>query len=206
MSYFNPSINTSPVANIGLDAAIEEIRSDIEALSWVEKMFGRSWHNLRHEEVQGTIERLANVFAYPGYYQGNGEYYDLLPNDNLKSYGFFKVESGARFPDWESGNFQVFTEQDLSAIVWFNMDKINKSLSDQIRFNEYLKMDVIRTLNANDLVTDVELVLDDTEQIFADYSFRDDQRQFLRHPFGALKVQFTVSYVLHCGGIDVESL
>ena len=186
MSYHNQPVPliTYPVM---LDEAIESVRSDLAGMVWMEKMFARAWDNLRHEKAQGSIERLANVFSYPATYIGNGEYYDLLPNDNFKSYGFFKVEGPGEFLEYAhtSGNIIIYN---VSAIFWFNLDKIYKALSDESRFTQILLSDILAVLEMSDYVNEVVTVLDDTEEIFAGYNVRDDQEQLLRHPHGAIKV------------------
>jgi len=187
MSYHNQPVPviTYPVM---LDEAIESVQADLANMVWMEKMFARAWDNLRHEKVQGSIERLANVFSYPSTYIGNGEYYDLLPNDNFKSYGFFKVEGNGEFLDYDPNTAGNVILYNVSAIFWFNLDKIYKALSDDTRFTQILVSDILAILEMSDPVNEIISVLDDTEEIFAGYSIRDDERQMLRHPYGAIKV------------------
>ena len=194
MSFQDPLINQLP-APLLLEGAIQSVQNTLSTdLVWLDRMFGRAWECKRQEETSGAIQRLTDVFIYPGAYQENGEYYDLLPNDNLRSYGFFRPTGGMNLVDYDSQDSTLVGSQEVSIIFWFNMDRIDKALSDKFRFNELLKADIINALNNNDIVTEIRAIFDDTDQIFQGYSITDVTRQYLRHPYGGCRVDCTLNF------------
>jgi hypothetical protein len=182
MSYQDPII-TPPAFPVMMEAVVEIARAELAAVPWLGYMFPRAWDI--------TAEENGKKFTYPGYYLGNAEYHDLMPNDHLKSYGFFRYTGPVTFSD---DNFGAFIAQDVSIIIWFNLDRLDSELSAKERYSELLKADIVNVLNRTFVVDHIVSVYDDdVDTIFQGYTVSDANKVYLRHPYGALRFDVKMS-------------
>lgn len=199
MSYQNPEILliTSPV---GLDKAIQSIQQELATgLTWLEKSFGRAWE---FKEIDPATEKDIRV---PKCYYGEGEYINVLPNDNLKAQSFITVRNEETWPSYSraTGNSK---SRDLSIIFWFNLKEINPA-KDYI-FTEELKTEVEKILKLNAYVASINRYYDErVEDVFdgyisqaesGRYSVDDTKTQYLMYPYSGFRFDVTIAYTEEC--------
>lgn len=183
MSYTAPEAKV--IANpVLIDREIKDIQTQMAAISWIDKSFGRAFKHFRL--VQDS------KVSYPAIYQGKGkDYYDAYPNDHLKAYSFVFVDPSS-VAEFNVKRLHSF-EQDLSVIVFFDLQEIDTVLD--YRFTEKLKEDVIFALSSltpNRLK--INNITDDVEDSFSDFTPSEIKAEFLQDRFGAFKFECTSFY------------
>lgn len=184
---------------VGIDRPIQELQQTLAALGWLEKSFGRSWLSYRQDVLNGKI------VTYPQVWQGmdNGKDRDLLdvmPNDNLKSQSFFKVNDPI-----ETINYRKDLYSEKRAIVdiifWFNLREIHATVD--YRFIELLKTqaeDAVRKhMFTVEAWANVELVRswEDAANVFKGYTIPDKRPQLI-HPFGGFRLETRLTWRENC--------
>lgn len=177
----NPTIYTAPsIPKVGIDLELEAMRLKLAALPWLQKAFGRAWSKPRTLDGKTVLEPLL--------YQGGAEYYPALPNDNLKSYSFFRVNS----PRVNTEGSWFVDPVDL--IVWVNLKEIAPTI-DWI-FTESLINDVI---NLFDDGWSLNKIYDDkVTDIFSGYDTRDLHQGLLMYPYKGFRMDISVTYQFLC--------
>lgn len=197
MSHKNPVITLIP-SPIGLDAVIQSLQIDFSALTWLEKSFGRAWE---FKEIKD-----GRIVKVPKVYMGKKEYFNVLPNDNIKAQSFIAVRGQEK---WDL-DYQAYTgnglERELSAIFWFNLKWIDPT-KDYI-FTERLKTEVAQIIRANKYVKVISNYYDErVEDVFdgyidgsqgGAYSIDDHKTQYLMYPYSGFRFDITVAYWEEC--------
>lgn len=159
-------------------------------LTWLENSYA-----LVRTGVHGLSEQ--KEWRYPQVYAGlsgkPAEYYDLQPNDKLRSFSFIDIEGPYDFdPVEESVTF------DMSATFWVNLAKIDGRNYD---YTSELISNVLRYMRKNQIydsrIKDIR-VEKRPELIFNKYSFEQKATQFLMYPYGAFKIFFKITDDADC--------
>ena len=184
MSYKKPVIKliNNPV---GIDAIIQDIQIALNSLGWLKYSFGRAWF---FNEVGSS----GKIIKKPKCYIGQGEYYNVLPNDNIISQSFFIVKQAEKYIDYDNllqGNKK---SRDLSIIFWMKLTKLN-SIKDSI-FTEELKNDVEFILMMNENITIQNFFDEKADDIFAGFTIDDIDTQYLMHPYAGMRFDINVQY------------
>jgi len=128
ISFKNPLVPLI-VDPVNIDTPIQEMQQALAVgLPWLQKSFGRSWESVK-KDTDGKI------WTYPEVWQGpNDDLMNCMPNDNLKSQSFFRVEEPIQVTQYD---FQGFSRMNasVSIIFWFNLQVIDPDLD--YRFIEY---------------------------------------------------------------------
>jgi hypothetical protein len=203
MSYINPDIVL--FANpVGIDAVIQSIQQDLYAgLPWLTKSFGRAYEFKEAYQDESSVksQRIPKVFV--GVTDtGQGEYYNVLPNDNITAQSFIAVKG---FENWPlSDQFAKYNQnglnRQLSVIFWVNLEQIDPS--KKYIFTEELKIDVEKILKANPFVSSLLRYVDErAEDVFDTYDLRtvnytvdDDATQYLMYPYAGFRFDVQVDY------------
>lgn len=198
----NPGIFTPPAPAVGIDAAIELIRARLATLPWLQKAFGRAWSRPRILNGKTVIEPLL--------YQGGQEYYPALPNDALKSYSFFKVNTPRKIldysPNMNTGGRYVF-EDPIDLIFWVDLKAINSGV-DWV-FTETLIQSVMAMLGGflgGPMVTINQIFDDKVEEIFPGYDTRELNQGLLMYPYKGFRLACSMTYEFECTGAQDAGL
>jgi|SRR6476661_1702557 len=177
VSYTAPFAPTLP-APVGFDAEIQRLQLALAAeLSWLAVSYGRA---TRGGKKQGN-----KLITFPEVYHGNGEYRDVLPNDNVAAQSFFYPRDPATNLADEPGP-SVGLRMDCDLIFWCNLKKIDPT--KPYRFEAELLQDVLRVLNQEGGVL-IKRVFTSAEEVYRGFSVDTVDEQFLRHPFCGFRIQ-----------------
>ena len=171
----------APIENpIGLDASIEYLRTKLAAIPWMDRTFGRAF-DLNESTQEGNI-------VQPHIYVGNREYFNVMPNDNLKSYCFFSPDDPIRNAEESKGslNASIFWVQKCDLIVFFNYELIDKDQG--FPFIEKIKDDVLRVLQSSRGVEVNEVYSNDIKDIYKRWKIKELSRDLLYYPYGGLRI------------------
>lgn len=194
----------------GLERVIQTLQSSLADLPWLEKSFGRAYTQMRKQSESVGIRTNDNVF-YPAVYQGVDsnnrvkDFEDLLVNDNLDSYCFFRADDEDESFEY-SGHLENEFESEFSIIFWFDLDRINQRLGGTPRlypFNGELKADILEQIETTVFTTvgDRVTVLNvesDPRRIFRDYTIDIVEQQNLVYPSGGFRINCRAQWLQEC--------
>lgn len=178
----NPSA-LEVVNPIAFDEVIASYQHDFAAIAWNQKSFGRAYEQ---PDAEGDLRT-------PKIYQGNGEYYDVLPNDMLNAFSFLMARSEERRTD-EDG-----LERDVSAVFWLNLQEARPGI-DEVTV-EPLRLNVLKVIKDNPYTMSIERYFDERhEDVFMGYISGDRLRsnKYLMYPFSGFRIDFIVGYPFPC--------
>lgn len=172
------------ITNPTLEAeAVQKLQNLFTAnLIWLENCYAlvRTGFEAHQEEKK---------YKYPQIYAGlsnkKAEYYDLRPNDQLKSYCFFEVEA-----PYEYNQEDQTAKYSLAAIFWYNLAKIDGRNYD---YSSELIAHVLKVIRGSEYLTKViDIKVEKRpEEVFSKYSLNPlTDNQFLMYPYGAFKISF----------------
>ena len=183
----NPDITL--LANpVGVDRVIQTLQVELSSLSWLEKSFGRSFVQMEKNPQQDRIISNDNIF-FPAVYQGVDsnnvvkDFENLLVNDNLDSYCFFRTNGAEEPEDYTSHVRNRFTIE-ISLIFWFNLYRVDST--KKYPFQEELNQEIQEKIRdcvftANDRV-EVLRIHHNPREIFSEYSIDIVEEQNLVYP------------------------
>lgn len=174
----------------GLNAACQIIQKRLQDnVSWLAYSFGRAYkiHRDLGADKQESKTR-------PHAYMGNREYYELMPNDSLKSFAFMTPIGKAEPVDYEENTISQFYKRKVALIIWGNLKEIDDD-RDEV-FTDDLQYDVIQQLKKISQVNSVQAIEDeDITEIFKPFS-ADKFHQALYYPYFAIRLEIEISYYL----------
>lgn len=195
----NPSAPTidNPIP-IGIDGSIQRLQLALSNLGWLQKSFGRA------RPIPRMLDNKIKVVE-PMVYQGSQEYYPAMPNDNLKSYSFWRVQSQRNVQNYSPNNNigGTFIFQDLvDLIVWVDLKALDYTPGGEDNkdfiYLEFLIRDVLIVLN-KDPNTQVLRIFDDkAETIFSGYNLQDIKRDLLMYPYAGFRIEMNLRYQYQC--------
>src|SRR5688572_32323109 len=108
---------------VNIDRPIQEIQVALGAMGWLEKSFGRSWMAVKSSHGFFTDKKLYYPHVWQGLDDDGKKHKDLLevlPNDNIKSQCFFKVNDPTTLVEYvPDGDSMLRNNVDI--IFWFNL-------------------------------------------------------------------------------------
>ncbi|MEI8142831.1 MAG: hypothetical protein WCG90_08195 [Chitinophagia bacterium] len=196
MSYTSPNINQGAEVKIGIDAPIEAIRLAMAEISWISKSFGRA---MTFREVDTSTGKTLRV---PKVYEDNGEYVNVLPNDNIFSDGvaassFIRLLGSESYELYDPNTGSIKSAK-LSIIVWADLKKI--AAIDYI-YTEYLKAEIESKIKKIHFVTElIEWFDERAEDVFQGYDLEasDFKTEYLMYPYAGIRLDLTVNYPESC--------
>ncbi len=191
-SFKNPLIPLI-VNPVNIDRAIQNVQVSLSEMGWLEKCFGRAYNSYKRDVV-------SRPSIYPEVWQGLGkDLLNVLPNDNLKSQSFFKVEEPIEVLEYNPNGFSLM-KATVSIIFWFNLKEIDDTAD--YRFIELLKGRTQRLLTAGDYAgtfsLEVKRVYDTPEQVFRGYDINKIPAETLIQPYGGFRFETEFVYVEDC--------
>jgi hypothetical protein len=177
-------IQEKPITNVGLDAVINKINASLAGVTWLQRQFTRAF--------QLPEKRRNAEFRNPRLYIGNGEYFNVISNDELTAYSFMvgKGAAGAEGVD-NSVTKAVFFSKRLDLIILGRYDFVDP-LRDEI-FIEELTEDVLAAISA--VGVRVDSVYNETiNEVLEDFDLSEVERDHLYHPRFGIRIELTVNY------------
>lgn len=185
-------IPTAPTINnpVLFDALVVEMQGKLTtALSWLSHAFGAS---------QTLVKSVGEQeYTLPGVYVGSKEYFSVLPNDQMGNYSFFKIDE-QNDVEWIP-NLKYKIKAGFSLIFFFKLTSIYPS--DNARRIENVKNEVISALNGfhcKNGYFEITAISSDAKAIYEDYTIEEKDKQFMMHPYGALKFSGVMEVHLPC--------
>lgn len=172
----------------GLDALIEDIRTELAALPWMEKSFGRAF------ELPNRNTSALDIA--PHVYLGNREYFNVMPNDQYKSYSFVIGRGAGTKTDEGAQSYSVQTRYSKQIDIhgYFNLDKIDPA-KDYI-YTEELVKDMLDSLTrVRGLIVDA-YYCETIRDVYAAYTLKEIDRDLLYAPFAGARITATAYYKL----------
>jgi len=190
---------TTPV---NVDRPIQEMQKALGlGLPWLEKSFGRAYPAIKTSQGSFGVQK---VLVYPQVWQGVRDFkgtilpldmFEVLGNDNLKSFCFFKVEDPVNLVEFVLGGDSVF-KATVSIIFWFNLRRIDPAID--YPFTEILKGQVIRILESMTFAAwgsgQVLRIWEGPANVFRGYDISILKDQELVYPWGGFRVETELTY------------
>ncbi len=182
------------VKPINLDRAIQELQRAVAGLSWVDVVYGRA----------RTIPEKVNdkTVVLPKCYYGGKEYLNVLLNDAHNCTAWFQVLGPETVLDYGSMNTIQKHSVQVALIVWIqDIEKVKFSLGSEDFYHlEHHKRQVHNVINRYPNVQIVRTYDEHARDLFREYTTAVEKEQFLTHPKGALRFEFTLTYNYDCEG------
>lgn len=198
-SFKNPLV---PIIDdpVNIDAPIQEMQIALASgLPWLEKSFGRSWESVRQDSV-------GKNWIYPEVWQGKGiDLLDCMPNDNLPSQSFFRVEDPITIADYEFERYARMNAQ-ISIIFWFNLEVIDPTLT--YRYVEILKGQAQRVITNAAIETGtftINKIWEGAANVFKGYTIDQFKNQELIHPWAGFRFECTLNYLENCPDVILQT-
>jgi hypothetical protein len=199
---------------VNIDRPIQEIQLAIASLGWLEKSFGRAWNAYKTTQQNTGLSRMV---TYPHVWQGVEElpggklkpldHLEVMPNDNLKSQSFFKVEDPIQvveFPQNPDGS--AIMRAVTSIIFWFDLRQIDPSID--YNYTELLKGQVQRKLTEMTFTPDSSLTIlriwEGAQNVFRGYPINEVEYQYLVYPFGGFRFELELTYREECPNTNYD--
>ena len=151
-----------------------------ENIPWLDSIFGR-------------CERLVKIidekkYYTPNWYEGDGEYLILTPDQGLGNYCFFVMDEPQRMM-WKVGE-RARMRAPFSLVVWVDMRTIDEH--DE-RNTEKVKEDVLRVLNGQAWIREgrvsVARVYEKAENVFQGFTMDEVDNQYMMSPFAGFRFE-----------------
>jgi hypothetical protein len=137
---------------------------------------------------------------YPQVWQGPGkDLLEVLPNDNLKSQSFFKVEDPIEALEYVPDGLSLMRAP-VSLIVWFNLNRIDDTIT--YNFSEQLKAEVQRKITtallAERASVEILKIWEGAANVFKGYDISQLKDQELVYPWGGFRFELAITYQEDC--------
>lgn len=191
MPYSSPASSESVRVSVGLDKVLQSLQESFNGIEWLEgKIYLRAYTDT-FPNAEGD-----NVTS-PQVYMGNGEYHDASINDHLDCAMFFQAKGSEKIVFQKPRDFKSLSqERKLSLVFWCNLVQLAENFPDDYIFTEQIKVIFLRKLAKSTYVVSVEEYVDEPiESVFEGFTFFDG-RQYNKHPYAGIRIDFTVKYDL----------
>lgn len=176
VSYTAPVAPTLPTA-VGLDAEIQRLQLLLaERLPWLAVSYGKAYRS--GQVLSGKTRYVPEVYA------GNGEYRDVLPNDNVQAQSFFYPRDPATTGAQEPNALSLSLTQTVDYIFWGNLRRIDPT--KDYRFEGELLQQVLQVLTESGAL--VQRVYTSAEEVFRGFSVDTVAEQVLRAPYCGFRI------------------
>ena len=186
VSYTNPQAPILPHAT-GFDAEMQRLQLLLATeLPWLQVSYGKAYRATRRE---GGAPK-GKLLIYPQVFDGEREYRDVLPNDNVTSQSFFfptgPAINLAREPLPGTLGFTMAVDW----ILWANLEKVDPTKN--YRYEAELLQDVVRVLTADgqSLITRVFTA---PEDVFRGFSLELVPEKVLKVPYAGFRVSLELN-------------
>lgn len=189
MSYNSPVIQEAPRADVGLDGVLLNLQSRFLQIGWLEdNVYLRAYKN-KFPNAEG------DTITHPQVYLGNGEYQNVMFNDNLPCAIFFLAPDIERVLYTKPADSEVITyERELSLVFWCDLSRVSASYSADYPFTELIKREFMQTLaKSPDVIQISEYIEDPIERVFEGFDLPEN-KQVGKYPWAGVRINFKVQY------------
>lgn len=185
---------------VNIDRPIQEMQISLAAgLPWLARCFGRSWDSVRKDSA-------GKIWTYPEVWQGPAtDLLNVMPNDNLDSQVFFKVEEPIQVIEYSAGNYSRMNAN-VSIIFWFNLKLIDPDLD--YRFIELLKGQAQRVITETGCSPEgtftILRIWEGAQNVFKGYTLDIEQNQDLIHPYGGFRFECGLNFSENCPNVALH--
>lgn len=177
---------------VNIDRPIQELQQAFTALAWLDRSFGRCFDSFHKFNGKTT--------SYPEVWQGlDKDLLNVLPNDNLKSQSFFKVEEPIEVAEHVPYGYSMMRAR-VSVIFWFNLKEIDPSID--YRYIELLRGQAQRIITnctfSPDSKIEILRIWDKAENVFRGYDLSQKPQELLTHPYGGFRFECELRYREDC--------
>jgi len=200
-----PQTLTSPVLE---DAALLLVQAKLEAgLSWLETAYGRAHKFVqRSGNVGEAYYPAGREIQSPVVYATSStglDYIRLFPDDTLGNFSFFDLTDEQRIESYAvktpGKNIYKFG---ADLIVWFDFRTVYPSPADWKAYgvaNVVQQVsDVLQTSQITGVNIEIERYRYSVENIYRGYDHKEITHQFAARPYGAFRVECTITYKPPC--------
>lgn len=207
MNSFKSPLTPQITNPVGIDRPIQELQNTIAALGWIEKSFARAYTSYRHDIPTNKL------IIYPEVWQGrtgsgnhDADMLNVMPNDNLKSQSFIKVDDPTSTVERVS-NGKSRMGVTIQIIIWFDIRQIDKTVP--YRFTEVLKAQAQAAIANCQLTKESSVsilrIYEEADNVFRGYTIDKVKNQELVHPFGGFRFECSLLYVEDCPTPEIPS-
>lgn len=165
------------------DAVIEDIKSALSHLAWLDQIFGRAWPIDRSDIPNRKIYE-------PCIYTGNGnQYQTLIPSADLGNHCFFTLSDPTKSNEYGS------LKTTYSLIVWCDLRQCFGGDPNR-RDTENLKYDLLSTLkNAHSYhgTITIDRIYEDPKNVYKGFTLDESTNRFTTHPYYAIRIEGTLT-------------
>lgn len=172
------------VVQPAVDASLTtKIIEDLQAL-FASKVYLDKIYPVAYLGIQKTED---GTHSFPRVYLNDGgtDYIDVMPDDKLKGYTFFEIDSVESYNRAE----EEYTAT-ISQTFWFNQNKIDNRNYD---YNHELIADILKTYELNSDITEEIAIEENIENIYDKYDLPQENTQHFMYPYSGVKFTFTVT-------------
>lgn len=197
MNSFKNPLTPAIEQPVNLDRPIQEMRTALAGLPWLERAFGRSFNAIKSSPGSFGGKK---VLVYPHVWQGAGkDLLEVLPNDNLKSYSFFKVEQPIEVLEYVPDGFSIMRAR-VSIIFWFDLQRIDATINYD--FTELLQAEAQRVITSmlfsSGNSVKIEKIWHGAANVFKGYDLNELKDQELIYPRSGFRFETLVTYYENC--------
>lgn len=180
-----PNVNTPEL----VDLAILPVREILALkLHWLDWSFGKAI-TIVGESPTYKLEKTPTVFA------GKNEYFNVLPNDKLGNFCFFKIHD-PQIVDYQRTRAGKI-ELQISVIFWVDTETIAGADN---RNTEAIKKQILEAfghpLRSGRLT--IEKIYEEPENIYPGYSLDVRENQFSTHPYYSVRFEGVLTNLQLC--------
>lgn len=170
-----------------IDKTLQELQQVLKSnLKWLDCAFGKAFR------ITSSTEE--GKYDYPAFYNGNGEYVSLLPNDNFGNFSWFDIYDPQIIRSVAPSRPQYTIKGAL--VLWYNLESIYAD--GEVLYTEEVKKEVLRLLTSAGVLQSARLVVTEVyerfENIYKGYFYNDEfygaDRHFLLYPYAGLRIEF----------------
>jgi hypothetical protein len=198
MNSFKNPLTPQITTPVNLDRPIQDLQAAFAAfLPWLTKSFGRAYPGMK--SGQGSFGA-KKTLVYPQVWQGVGlDLLEVLPNDNVISQSFFKVEDPIETLEYVPDGYSIMRAR-VSIIFWFNLKRIDDEKN--YNFTELLKGQAQRVITKASLSYPASVkilrIFEGAAQVFAGYDLSLLKDQELVYPYGGFRFETEITYAEDC--------
>lgn len=168
-----------------LDKVLQAMQNRLTLkLAWLDYAFGKAY-KITEKNENGK-------FIYPAFYNGQGEYISLLPNDNMGNFSWFDIYDPQKIEYVTPGLPQYIINGAL--VVWYNLESI--FADNSVKYTEEVKNEILGVLTEPSFIGVpgkmlIKEVYERAENVYKNYNASLEEH-FLMYPYAGIRFEFTI--------------
>jgi len=172
----------------GIDRVVQDLQESVANISWIEYSFGKSFTRKKMLE-DGRVSRLPYV------YDEKREYLKVTPDDTVTAFSFVEVDTQETYTNYSTFNPSWNIEQDMSLVVFANLQKID---DEDYIFTERLKEEVLDVVRRLGWVLNINSTTKGLEDTWTNYTYTEFKEKYFNENFSTFKVNLTAKFSRDC--------